>query len=89
MNQYIRNEKYDVAANFDNEWIILNSDKFTVTKINDIGGFCWTLLQKPQTVHSLAQAIRVEYVGVNETVEDDIHHFLSNLLKLHLINYAS
>lgn len=89
MNKYVRNEKYGVTANFDNESIILNSDQFTVTKINDIGGFCWSLLQQPQTVHSLAQAIREEFVGVDETVEEDIHHFLSDLLKLHLINNAS
>jgi Coenzyme PQQ synthesis protein D (PqqD) len=89
MNMFIRNEKYDVAANFDNEWIILNSDQFNVTKINDIGGFCWTLLQQPQSVESLAQAIRGEFVGVDETVEEDIHHFLSDLLKFHLISHAS
>ncbi len=89
MIKYIRNEKYDVAANFDNEWIILNSDQFTVTKINDIGGFCWSLLHQPQSVISLALAIREEFVGVDETVEEDIHNFLSDLLKFNLITHAS
>ncbi|PGL70340.1 PqqD family protein [Bacillus sp. AFS055030] len=89
MDKYIRNEQYDVTTNFDNEWIILNTDKFTVTKINEIGGFCWSLLKQPQSIDTLVQAIKQEYEEVNESVEEDIHHFLSELLTLNLINYAS
>lgn len=89
MNKYIRNKQFDITTNFDNEWIILNTDKFTVTKINDIGGFCWSLLQQPQSVHTLTQAVKQEYKEVDGTVEEDIHHFLSELLTLNLIDYAS
>jgi len=88
MLSYIRNDKYD-AAHFDNEWVILNTDKFTVTKINEIGGFCWSLLEQSQTVDTLAQAIRKEYEVMDDTLEEDLHNFLSDLLKFNLIDHAN
>lgn len=88
MTQYIRKDSYE-AVHLDDEWIILNTDNYTVTKLNEIGGFCWSLLHNVQTVSSLIQAIREEYQSVDETVEKDIPSFLSDLMKYGLVEYAS
>ena len=60
MIQYIQKGNYDVTK-LDGEWIILNSDNFTVTRINEVGGLCWALLKEGQTVETLTQAILKEY----------------------------
>jgi hypothetical protein len=87
MTQYIQKNNYETTK-LDDEWIILNTDNYTITKLNDLGGFCWTLLQETQTINSLHQAIESEYNLTNEKIESDIETFLSDLIKYGLINDA-
>jgi hypothetical protein len=44
MTSFIRKEEYEVIE-LDGEWIILNSSDFMVTSLNEVGGYCWSLLQ--------------------------------------------
>ena len=84
---YIRNNNCE-AVQLDHEWIILNTDHYTATKLNEIGGCCWSLLKNAQTVQSLLQEIEKEYVLCSESVEQDIRQFLDELLQCGLIQYA-
>ena len=52
--QYIQKGNYE-ATELDGEWIILNTDQYTITKLNDEGGHCWSLLNEVQTADSLTQ----------------------------------
>jgi hypothetical protein len=83
--QYVRRNHYE-AIELDGEWMILNTDDFTVTKLNEVGGYCWSLLHKDQTLHSLIQAIHETYESVSETVEKDMEAFLSDLIQCGLLN---
>jgi hypothetical protein len=87
MTQYIQKDNYETTK-FDDEWIILNTDNYTITKLNDIGGFCWTLLHETQTINSLHQAIETEYDLANEKMEQDIEIFLSDLIQYGLVEHA-
>jgi hypothetical protein len=86
--QYFRKNDYE-AVELDGEWIVLNTDDYTVTKLNEVGGFCWSLLSGDQTVNSLIQAIRKEYECVNETVEMDVEAFLTDLAQRGLVQHAA
>jgi hypothetical protein len=86
MTQFIHKGSYD-ATELDGEWIILNTDDYTVTKINDVGGICWSLLNKSQTVDTLTQSLLDIYeIGENEEqVKKDMEEFLNNLVECGLI----
>lgn len=85
MTQYIRNHQFD-AVQLDKEWIILNSDAYTVTKLNETGGLCWSLLSEVQTPSTLAAYIQRKY-GYKQN-EQEIEWFLTDLVKYGLVQYA-
>jgi formylmethanofuran dehydrogenase subunit A len=87
MTEYVRKNDYE-AVQLDLEWIILNTDAFTVIKLNEVGGFCWSLLGEVQSIDSIVQAIRMEYEFVEEAVERDIEAFLTELMEQGLVEHA-
>lgn len=86
MNGYIQKTNTD-ATQLEDEWLILNTDEYTITKVNDIGGYCWAMLDASQTVGSLVQAIEKEF-STGHANKEDIEHFLADLMKYGLIEYA-
>lgn len=85
---YMQINNYE-AIQLDEEWIILNTDDFTMTKLNAVGGFCWSILEQNQTLPSLVQAVHENYVAVSETIEKDLQEFLFELIQCGLIKYAT
>jgi hypothetical protein len=85
--KYIRRHEYE-SVQLDEEWIILNTDDYTVTKLNEVGGFCWSLLSGSQTVDSLLQSLRQEYTSIDETVEQDLTDFLADMIQRGLVQHA-
>lgn len=88
MASFIRKENYEVIE-LDGEWIILNSHDYTVTTLNGVGGFCWSLLRDETTVEQIIQTIRTHYRLEDKSIEQEIEVFLSNLLNCGLIKHAS
>lgn len=74
------------VTQFDEEWIILNTDNYTITKLNELGGICWSLLQHEQTFDTLIQEINSKY-GRNVD-SSDIKKFLNELVEYGLVQYA-
>jgi hypothetical protein len=87
MKQYIKKGEYE-TVHLDDEWIIMNTDNFTVTKLNAIGGFCWTLLEHPQSISSLSQSILQKYDLQNESLQTDIEEFIGELIEYGLVHHA-
>ncbi|MGQ4665911.1 PqqD family protein [Metabacillus halosaccharovorans] len=85
---YIQKNNYD-STQLDEEWIILNTENFTVTKLNEIGGFCWTLLKEPQTIDSIIREIELNYRVLDLNIQQHINVFINDLLKCGLIEHAS
>lgn len=86
MARYVQKSSYE-TTHLDNEWIILNTEEYTVTKLNDLGGFCWSLLKEEQTSESLTQAVGREYQATKVS-EREIEEFLSHLMECGLVKYA-
>jgi hypothetical protein len=86
MTQYLRMNDYE-SIQLDLEWIILNTDEYTLTKLNSVGGFCWSLLGISQTVSSISEAVRREYELVDETIEEDIEAFLNDMIGRGLVQH--
>jgi hypothetical protein len=89
MAHYIQKGNYD-ATELDGEWIILNTDQYTISKLNNVGGYCWTLLKEVQTVDSLLKLVtkRFTYSANEQQVKEDLEDFLVNLLQCELIQYV-
>ncbi|MBT2758395.1 PqqD family protein [Mesobacillus foraminis] len=87
MVQYIQVNDYETAE-FDGEWVVLNTDNYTVTKLNEIGGFCWSMMKEAQTVDSLRQAIEQEFGRSSDNLSGDIEAFLSELMQYELIQHV-
>jgi hypothetical protein len=85
---YVRKEHTE-STQLDGEWIILNADAVTITRLNAVGGFCWSLLDKEQTLDSLIEAVCEQFESISGTVEEDIATFLSELIQCGLLKDAS
>lgn len=89
MTQYIQKGNYEITE-LDGEWIILNTDEYTITKLNDVGGYCWSILKKAQTADTLTKTL-VEKFSVHENQEQvnrDTKDFLESLVECGLIQYV-
>jgi hypothetical protein len=74
------------TAQLDDEWIVLNTEQYTITKLNETGGFCWALLNERQTIESLFEAISEKFTPESEdAVRADIQCFLLELQEYGLI----
>jgi len=87
MERYVRTTESE-AVEFDQEWIILHADRFTVTKVNETGGLCWSLLKQPQTIHSLALSLAEQYDITPEQASQDVEHFVRHMMKIGLVRHA-
>jgi hypothetical protein len=67
------------ATVLDDEWIILNTDNFTVTKINHVGGFCWSILREAQTVESIVESVENHYKHSGFVQKEEIEAFILQL----------
>ncbi|WP_242637906.1 MULTISPECIES: PqqD family protein [Bacillaceae] len=89
MTQYKQKGNVE-ATEIDGEWIILNTDQYTITKLNDVGGHCWSLLNEKQTAASLTQSLLGKFSTTEneQQVKKDIEDFLANLVQCGLIEYV-
>jgi hypothetical protein len=79
--KYVQRDQCE-ATQLEDEWVILNTRLYTITKINGVGGFCWSLLTQPKTLEMLVDAITEQYEAVNSAgdIKQDIKTFLSDLM---------
>ena len=87
--QYIQKGNYETTE-LDGEWIILNTDLYTITKLNDEGGHCWSLLNEVQTIDSLTQFMLEKFSTTEneQQVKKDMEEFLANLVQCGLIEHV-
>jgi hypothetical protein len=88
MTTYIRKEGLEVIE-LDGNWIILNALEFKVTTLNEVGGFCWSLLSEECTIQQIIQVLQNHYEIENECIEQDIEGFVAHLLDCGLVRNAS
>ena len=88
MKRYVQNKSYDVTK-FDDEYVVLNTDNYTVTKLNTVGGFCWSLMHEEQTVASILKAIHEEFPEDDQPDEEEIEEFIMDLVQCELVHHVS
>jgi Coenzyme PQQ synthesis protein D (PqqD) len=88
--KYVQRDQCE-ATQLEDEWIILDTHLYTITKINEVGGFCWSLLTQPRSLDMLVQAVTDKYNAKSsiEIVQHDVENFLSDLISYGLLEHAS
>jgi hypothetical protein len=72
----------------DGEWMILHAEQFTITKLNETGGFCWSLLKEAQTIDELVLSYENKYKKNNHKTKNELQSFLLELEECGLIEHA-
>lgn len=84
-NQTLRRQENIESAELDGEWLLLNIDTHGITKVNELGGYIWSILPEYPTVAQLAEKIHAEYGVEIEVVEADVEAFVRMLLEAGLL----
>ncbi len=85
LTQYYRWNENVEAIEMEGQWVILHAEHNTVTKLNETGGFIWSLLQKGQDVNLIVDTV-TEKFGVNRLqAQTDVEAFLSQLEQVDVI----
>lgn len=78
-----------VSCDVASETVILSLDSGEYFGLNEVGATVWRLLQKPQTVAELSDALLDEYEGVDEKeCLDQVLRLLEELWALQLVQAA-
>lgn len=87
MNRYVKKQSCETII-LDDEIMILHPERFTITKLSHVGGFCWSLLAAAHSIDTLSAAVREQYEVALHSVEEDVSDFLNRLLECELIEAA-
>ncbi len=85
MTRYI--QKKDVeTVQMDDEWLVMDISGYTITRLNQAGGVCWSLLSSPLGKEELAQSMMDQYTHISlEAAMQDVESFFQELLRCGLI----
>jgi len=86
MNASITANKDQVSAELKGEAVILDLKSGVYYGLNEVGASIWALVQHPQTVVSLRDALLAEYEIDAETCERDLLAILQDLKAAELID---
>ncbi|WP_409290484.1 PqqD family protein [Peribacillus sp. SCS-37] len=87
MSLYIQRKNYE-AAQLEDEWVILNTDTFTITRLNEAGGACWSLLKEAHSAESLSRELGSMFSAEAHHLRKDVEVFLQELAGVGLIQHA-
>ena len=81
-----RNEAF-LLRNIADSWVVVPVGAAAVDfpgmlRLNETGRYLWELLEQPQTVETLSQALTLRYDVTADQATEDVHRFLEPLLKL-------
>ncbi|WP_169082876.1 PqqD family protein [Paenibacillus sp. PL91] len=84
-NQTLLRRENVESAELDGEWLLLNIETHGITKVNELGGYIWSILPEYPTVAQLAEKIHTEYGVEMEVVSADVQAFVKMLLEAGLL----
>jgi hypothetical protein len=88
MNAYECSNNMDITE-LDGEYIVIDTGKFTITKVNDLGARILEGLMQKRNLESIVQAIAEEFDVDQKIVRADANVFLMELKGLGLITYGT
>ncbi|MGV3464801.1 MAG: PqqD family protein [Heyndrickxia sp.] len=72
----------------DDEWIVMNTEQFTITKLNSMGAWILKNIKENLTIQEMIDEISNNFSVDKLAVESDIQDFIEDLEKKGLIKNA-
>ncbi len=85
--RYVRSGKAE-AYTVEHECLVLNAERYTITKLNEVGSICWELLREHKDARQLAEELALRFDVGQEQALADAEQFLWQLLQLELIEHV-
>lgn len=82
--KYIRKPGCEMME-MEGEYMILNTEAYTVTELNQTGVQCWNLFEGPNTIDNVISEVKRFYETDAPEVEQDIRAFVNSLLECGLL----
>ena len=73
------------AIEMEGQWILLHAEHNTITKLNETGGFIWSLLQQGEDVKQVIDAVTSRFDVNRNQAQMDVESFLSELKQVDAI----
>lgn len=77
------------AVEMDGDWVVLDGERYQVTKLNETGGFLWNLLKEGATLGMLIRSLMEAYEIDAAQAEKDITAFMQHLTHCGLVEHVA
>lgn len=77
------------AVELDGEWVLLDSQRYVVTKLNAVGGWIWSRLKEGATLEMLVIDLVSEYEIDEAAARTDITAFVERLSESGMIEHVA
>ncbi|QJC51143.1 PqqD family protein [Paenibacillus albicereus] len=84
-NQLLKRQESVETAELDGEWVLLDLESHSITKVNEMGGYIWELLETCPTISQLAERVATEYAADPVQVQADVEVYVAELVRVGLI----
>lgn len=88
MSSLLKRKKQHEVVEMDKEWIILDLEAYTITSLNEVGSFCWSLLHEEKSLEDIVEIVAKEYQMEAKDVEHDIILFINKMGNCGLIEHV-
>ena len=88
IHQTLLKHEFIETAELDGEWVLLDLESHSITKLNDMGGYIWSLLDEHGTIERLTDKIAQEYDVKPERAASDVEAFVTQLVEVGLVTYG-
>ncbi|MYL69926.1 PqqD family peptide modification chaperone [Halobacillus litoralis] len=83
-----RKKQYEVVE-MDKEWMVLDLEAYTITTLNEVGSFCWSILHEDKSLEDMVEMVAEEYRMEPRDVEHDVTLFINKMKHVGLIEHVS
>lgn len=73
------------AIEMEGQWVLLHAEHNTITKLNETGGFVWSLLQQGEDLMQVIDAVTNRFDVNRMQAQIDVEAFLSELKQVDVI----
>lgn len=77
------------AVEMDGEWVILDGQRYVLTKLNEVGGWIWNRLKEGATLEMLVADLTEEYEIEAGQARTDIQSFIDKMIECGLVRHAA
>jgi hypothetical protein len=77
------------AVELAGEWVLLDSQRYVVTKLNEVGGWIWSRLKEGATLEMLVADMTDEYEIESAQARVDIESFVNHLIGCGLVEHVA